>query len=213
MNSPIQTTNRAMGFTLLELLIAISVFSILSTITYSGLKTVLDTEQQTSSHIDRLAKIQIGLNIAQRDIEQSTIRQIRDEFGDTQPAMRSGDLTGILLEFTHGGYSNPMGYKRSALQRTAYQLEDSNLLRITWPSLDRAQETSPRKIVLLEQVKSAEINYYDQQMKPHEEWPTNPDVNTQNSQYPLPRAVEFILELEKVGRIRRLFRVAELVVN
>ncbi len=213
MKSPELKSAGQMGFTLLELLIAITVFSILSTITYSGLKTVLDTERHTRNHLERLAQTQIGLNIAQRDIEQAVARQIRDEFGDTLPAMRSGNLTGMLLEFTHGGYSNPMEVKRSGLQRVAYQLEDNTFYRLTWPSLDRAQDTTPSKIILFEKVNSAEINYYDQQMKPHTEWPATTDGNDQNPPYPLPKAIEVILELETVGRIRRLFRVAELVIK
>ncbi|MEN8178072.1 MAG: type II secretion system minor pseudopilin GspJ [Pseudomonadota bacterium] len=202
-----------MGFTLLELLIAITVFSILSTITYSGLKTVLDAEQQTRNHLERLSQIQIGLNLAQRDIEQAIARQIRDEFGEPLPAMRSGSLTGMLLEFTHGGYSNPLELKRSRLQRVAYQLEDNSLYRLTWPALDRAQDTSPRKSILLEKINSAEIKFYDQQMKPHAEWPAGTNGNDQNPQYPLPKALEIILDLETMGRIRRLFRVAELAVK
>lgn len=205
--------NNQTGFTLLELLIAITIFSILSTITYSGLKIVLDTEQQTRKHIDRLSQLQIGLNLIQRDVEQAVAREVRDEFGDSLPAMRSGGLSGMLLEFTHGGYPNPMELKRSGLQRVAYQLEDHSLYRLTWPTLDRAQQTSPRKSILLEKIKSAEINYYDQQMKPHTEWPASSEGNNQTPQHPLPKAIELSLELERMGLIRRLFRVAELVVK
>ena len=86
---PFRTTGQ-MGFTLMELLIAITVFAILSTITYSGLKTVLDTEQQTSQHMELLSQVQIALNLIQRDIEQAVSREVRDEFGDSLPSMRSG---------------------------------------------------------------------------------------------------------------------------
>ncbi len=56
-----KSINGSPGFTLLELLIAITIFSIISTITYSGLKIVLDSEQQISEHMDRLSQLQICL--------------------------------------------------------------------------------------------------------------------------------------------------------
>ncbi|MDJ0807234.1 MAG: type II secretion system minor pseudopilin GspJ [Gammaproteobacteria bacterium] len=198
------------GFTLLELLVAITVFSILSTITYGGLKTVLDAEQQTRKHLDRLSQVQIGLNLVQRDIEQASARPIRDEFGDTLPAMRSGSLTGMLLELTHGGYVNPLDRKRSNLQRVAYLLEDNILYRLVWPALDRAQDTSPRKSILLEEVDSMEITYFDQLMEPQKEWPKPNIRNDQTTPYPLPKAIEVTLELAGMGKIRRLYRGAEL---
>lgn len=206
--APIKQTTRQQGFTLLELLIAITVFSILSTITYSGLKAVLDTEERTRDHIHRLSQLQIGLNLMQRDIEQAVVREIRDEFGDSLPAMQSGGISSMLLEFTRNGYPNPMNLRRSGLQRVAYQLEDDALYRITWPSLDRAQDTSPRRSRLFANIQNIELIYYDQQMKRQQTWPA---VTTggDNPQYPLPKAIELTLEFESMGNIRRLFRVAE----
>ncbi|MEN8165853.1 MAG: type II secretion system minor pseudopilin GspJ [Pseudomonadota bacterium] len=206
--APIKQTTRHQGFTLLELLIAITVFSILSTITYSGLKAVLDTEERTRDHIHRLSQLQIGLNLMQRDIEQAVTREIRDEFGDSLPAIRSGGISSTLLELTRNGYPNPMNLQRSGLQRVAYQLEEDALYRITWPSLDRAQDSSPRRSRLFADIQNVELIYYDQQMKRQQTWPA---VSTEgdNPQYPLPKAIELTLEFEGMGKIRRLFRVAE----
>jgi len=200
---------RQPGFTLLELLIAITVFSIISTITYSGLKVVLDTEEQTRGHLERLSQLQIGMSLLQRDIEQAVKREIRDEFGDSQPAMYSGSFTDILLEFTRGGYPNPMALQRSGLQRVGYLLEEETLYRLTWPTLDRAQETEPRRNRLIDNIKSMELVFFDQQMRPHSEWPIKNQETDNNPQNPLPKAIELTLELEKMGNIRRLFRVAE----
>ncbi|MES9976789.1 MAG: prepilin-type N-terminal cleavage/methylation domain-containing protein, partial [Candidatus Thiodiazotropha sp.] len=93
---------RSHGFTLLELLIAITIFAILATFVYSGLKVILDTEHQTSLYGQRIAKLQLGLNLMQRDIEQLVGRPVRDQYGDQQPALKSGGISGILLELTRG---------------------------------------------------------------------------------------------------------------
>ena len=200
---------RQWGFTLLELLIAITVFSILSTIAYTGLKAVLDTEAQTRGHIERLAQLQVGLSLIQRDIEQAAVREIRDEFGDTQPALLSGSFSGMLVEFTRHGRPNPMDLQRSNLQRVGYLMEDESLYRVSWTSLDRAQDSQPRRSLLLDKIKSIEISYYDDQMKRTPEWPRRSGPTDADPAYPLPRAMELNLETEKLGRIRRLFRVAE----
>lgn len=198
------------GFTLLELLIAIVIFTILTTITYSGLKAILDTEQHTTQELERLSKLQLGFNLIQRDLEQVVSRPVRDEFGDSLPPLRSGDYTGLLLEFTRGGYPNPMELPRSGLQRIAYQLEDEVFYRVTWPSLDRAQETPARRTPLFEKVKEASVRYFDQQMKPQESWPPTSPGAGQTQPAAMPKALELVLELERTGRIRRLFRLMEL---
>ena len=198
------------GFTLLELLIAIVIFTILTTITYSGLKAILDTEQQTTAELELLSKLQLSFNLIQRDLEQAVLRPVRDEFGDSQPPLRSGDYTGLALEFTHGGYPNPIGLPRSDLQRVAYQLEDQVFYRITWPFLDRAQETEARRTALFEKVKDLTIIFYDQTMKPQETWPPTTPGTGQTPPPAMPKALELVFEFERIGRVRRLFRMMEL---
>ena len=165
--------------------------------------------QWLEGHLERLSQLQIGMSLLQRDIEQAVKREIRDEFGDSQPAMYSGSFTDILLEFTRGGYPNPMALQRSGLQRVGYLLEEETLYRLTWPTLDRAQETEPRRSRLIDNIKSMELVFFDQQMRPHSEWPIKNQETDNNPQNPLPKAIELTLELEKMGNIRRLFRVAE----
>lgn len=201
----------ARGFTLLELLIAIAIFSIIASFVYAGLDVVLDTKQQTDMYLNRLSKLQLGLNLLQRDIEQAVGRPVRDEYGESQPALRSGGYSGLLLELTRGGYANPMKLTRSNLQRVAYQLEDETLYRITWPTLDRAQNSEPRRQSLFDGIKGIEIIYYDQAMEKQTEWPAQSSGSRQEkaAAVDLPKAVEVIFELDKWGSIRRLFPVAQ----
>jgi general secretion pathway protein J len=201
---------RARGFTLLELLIAITIFAVIATFVYTGLAVVLDTKRQTDDYLERLTKLQLGLNLMQRDIEQAVDRPVRDEFGDPLPAMRSGGQSTLLLELTRGGYANPMQLPRSTLQRVGYQLEDETLYRVTWPELDRAQNTEPHRQPLFDGVKGIEIVYYDQAMKKKAEWPMQNTGNLQTGPAPaLPKAIEIDIEMDKWGNIRRLFPVAQ----
>ncbi|MEJ2589951.1 MAG: type II secretion system minor pseudopilin GspJ [Candidatus Thiodiazotropha sp.] len=196
------------GFTLLELLIAITIFAVIASFVYAGLKVVLDTKKQTDEYLDRLTHLQLGLNLMQRDIEQTVDRPVRDEFGDPQAALRSGGQSTLLLELTRGGYANPMKLPRSSLQRVGYQLEDETLYRVTWPALDRAQNTEPHRQRLFGGIKGIEIVYYDQAMAKKTEWPAQ-KTGAQQTVTALPKAIEVDLELDKWGNVRRLFPVAQ----
>lgn len=201
-------SRRAQGFTLLELLIAITIFAVIATFVYAGLDIVLDTKKQTDTYLERLTRLQLGLNLMQRDIEEAVDRPVRDEYGDPLPALRSGGLSTLLLELTRGGYANPMKLPRSTLQRVGYQLEDETLYRITWPTLDRAQNSEPHRQSLFDGVKGIEIVFYDQAMEKKSEWPA-PSTGKQNQKASaLPKAIEIVFELDKWGSVRRLFPVA-----
>ncbi len=193
------------GFTLLELLIAISIFAIIATFVYSGLKVVLDTEQQTRLYSNRMTRLQLGLNLIQRDIIQAVNRPIRDQNGDTQPALASGGFSGFLLELTRQGYANPMKLHRSNLQRVGYQLEEETLYRVTWPVLDRAQDTEPNRFKLFDQINTLEITYYDKELNKQDRWP--PEISGVDADKPpnLPVAIEINMELKDWGNIRRIF--------
>jgi general secretion pathway protein J len=207
---PQRLLHKSSGFTLLELLIAITLFSIISAITYSGLKSVLDTERQTETHLSRLAKLQICLTLIERDIEQAVPRYVRDEYGDSKEPMLGAETSDPFLEFTRGGYPNPTQLPRSNLQRIGYQLEDGVLYRISWQTLDRPPESTPLRTRLLGDITSIKFVYFDQQMKPSNQWPPSVPSGTNEQPSILPKAIEMTLELEKIGTIRRLYRVMEI---
>jgi general secretion pathway protein J len=198
---------RCRGFTLLELMIAISIFAVITTFAYSGLNVVLDAKQQTDEHLERLSKIQLGMHLMQMDIEQAVNRPVRDEYGDAVPALRSGGQSTILLELTRTGYANPMKLARSQLQRVGYLLEEDTLYRVTWPVLDRAQDTEPRRQRLFAGVDSLSFHFIDQALKRQTSWP--PLTTEEGADPGLPKGIELVVETEKMGKLRRVFRAPE----
>jgi general secretion pathway protein J len=190
-------------------MIAITIFSIIATFAYAGLDVVLDTKQQTELHLDRLAKMQLGLHLMQQDIEQAVDRPVRSAFGDTEPAMRSRGLSELLLELTRSGYANPMKMPRSQLQRVGYQLEEKTLYRITWPVLDRAQDTEPRRQKLFDGVENLSFSFFDKDMKRQTAWPPTSSGNPDEAPEALPKGIELVIETETMGTLRRLFRAPE----
>ncbi len=192
----------ASGFTLLELLVAMAVFAIMSVMAYSGLSSVLTAREQTDEAAERLGEIQIAMNIIQRDLEQAVNRDVRSEFGDRLRAFRVIEDGEPRLEFTRTGYRNPVLLPRSNMQRVGYGVEEKTLQRWQWTVLDRAQDTVPGKFILLENVDTLEFRFLDAKGGWHTVWPPGgggPDILT-----PMPRAVEVNITLEDWGKITRL---------
>lgn len=207
------------GFTLLELLVALSIFALIAVMAYNGLYTVLNARADTDRQAQRLAEIQTALMLVSRDVEQTLARGIRNEYGDAQPPLQGGVKDGPLLEFTRTGWRNPTRLPRSNMQRIAYRIDKDSLMRMSWRVLDRAQDSMPQEAPILGDVTEAQVRFMDEKLEWHAEWPpanlaaqlgsgATPAPSNQGQQpLLLPRAVELVLELEDLGRITRLFAV------
>lgn len=194
---------RVAGFTLLELLVAVAIFAVIGAMAYGGLQNVMDQQQRTAQHSDRLKALQTAYRILQRDLEQVLDRSIRNEFGDSVEALVGGSgFNGV--EFSRAGFPNPAGFLRSEIQRVAYIPDQDRLLRRTWRVLDRAQDTQPDEQVLAENMVEFAIRFLDDSREWQENWPP---LGAPGAAAGLPVAVEVKLELEDLGALTWLFRV------
>ncbi|HHL45575.1 MAG TPA: type II secretion system protein GspJ [Gammaproteobacteria bacterium] len=195
----------AAGFTLLELLIALAIFAILSTLAYGSLRSALFNREQSQQRTEQLARLQMAFLFISRDLEQVVNRPVRNTYGDTQPPLFTPQQT-YRLEFTRGGWNNPAKTRRSTLQRVAYAIDEGELIRYSWWMLDRTDEKPTLTQPLLDGVEEFELRFLDDKNKWSKEWPVvGRDDNERSS--PLPVAVELTIELQEWGRIRRLFRL------
>ena len=192
------------GFTLLELLVALAVFSIMSIAAYSGLRNVLFTRAAVEAQSQRLAAVQLAVYRLEQDIEQAMPRSIRDEYGDPQAALLGDELSDDRLALTRAGWDNPLGQPRANVQRVAYRLREGRLWRLHWPVLDRGGRIEPRETLLLDQVRAFKVRFLDRN-EWRNDWP--PPANAETDPKipdPMPRAVEISLTLEDWGEITRL---------
>jgi general secretion pathway protein J len=200
---------RARGLTLIELLIAVAVFAVLSALAYGGLNNVLLTSSRTQAEADKLMVLQLAMRYLQRDVDQIVDRPIRDQYGDPQPALISTEHSEEepLISFTRAGWTNPAGQLRSTLQRVAYDYdeEEEEFVRIAWTTLDGATEETALRTTLLESVTGVEFRFMDQDEQWQTDWPplqqqAQPGQNAQN----LPKALEMVITTETWGEIRRI---------
>ncbi len=193
------------GFTLLELLVALAIFSLIAIMSYNGLKVVLNTQAATEIQADSLAELQKVYLLLQRDIEQVVPRPVRDEYGDEQPALAGGDA----LQLTRGGWSNPAGRLRSSLQRVGYAYEDRHLVRYSWAVLDRAQDSEPQRQPLIGDIEEMTIRYLGTNNEWEDLWPNPLASGDGADKTSLPRAVEITLDHERFGPLVWLFRLPQ----
>jgi len=201
-----RTYRRQAGFTLLELLIALAVFSILSLMAYSGLQIVMDSKTHTEKQADRLIELQRAFTFIGRDIEQVIGRSIRDSFGDSKAALIGSGFGTIPLEFTRAGWRNPAKLTRSSMERVMYRYDEENITRLSVSALDQPPQVEPLERHLLSEVKELKFRYLDETLSWHDDWPPALAGTTDLSM--LPRAVEVTVDMAGFGEIKRIFRVA-----
>ena len=205
MMSMLKQSKAVTGFTLIEVLIAIAIFAILSILAYGGLNSVLESKQQTEQALQRLRQVQLTMTKLQRDIEQISSREGKDELGGELSMLSGGPANELLIQFTRNGWRNPAELTRSHLQRVAYRLDEDKLIRMTWPYVDRAQDSQAIETILIDNLKDLRFRFYDA-----EDWSDNwPDTSafSADDAAPLPKAIEVTVEMEDWGEIVRLFRV------
>lgn len=190
---------RQRGFTLLELLVALAIFGLVSAMAYGGLQSVLAARDQTRQQAARLAALQKAFLIMEGDLRHTVDRPVRDSFGQEQPALL-GDLTGLSL--TRTGRPNPLDLERSYLARLKYYAEDGKLVRVLWPALDQPYEPEPREAALLDGVQALDFRFLNDNGRWLAEWPP---AGTAPGAAVLPRAVEATVELEDLGTVTRLY--------
>jgi len=193
------------AFTLIELMIAMAIFALLSLMAYGGLESVMRNKEQTEDSMLRLNQLQLTMTKLHRDIEQITTREASDELGGKLLKLSAGQGDDLLVQFTRNGWRNPAKLNRSHLQRVAYKLDEDKLIRMSWPYVDRALDDQVIETLLMDNLKDVQLRFMDDSKSWHDSWPkTNQNPSTTISQ---PQAIEIKLQMNDWGDITRVFRV------
>ena len=196
------------AFTLIEVLVALAIFGILSAFAYGALSQTILSAEILGERMDRLQAIQKSVRYLSQDFLQLAPRPVRQELGDSlDPALQSDFRSEFALELTHGGWSNPVALPRGTLQRTAYRLEGDELIRYYWTVLDRTLGNEAIAVTILDGVESLLFRYLLDNGDWIEQWPP-PTLPGPLGLRQRPRAVEFVLTLQDEGEIRRIIEIA-----
>ena len=184
------------GFTLLELMVAMVIFSFMSIMAYSALANVFKSNEVISSQELKLKKLQRSMMFIERDLRQLVLRSRSTGYGQSvSPALDYGLDTEGVIEFTRAGNSNPTGLVRSSLQRVRYIVDDGKFSRLSWNIVDHI-DAEPVSMLLLENVDLLAFRFLDNKNNWQETW---------SSTVQSPKAIELTIEHKNWGKIVRLF--------
>jgi len=200
------------GFTLMEVLIAVTITAVIGLGVWQVVSSVMNSRDRVDEVAQAFDGLQKTMLLLERDITQIINRPARDVYGDYSPSLTSRD-DAFALMLTRQGWRNPLGLRRSGLQRVGWEYTGTELRRRYWPVVDQGQEDESLDILMLDGVLEFEIRFLDENGNWQEQWPeddalaqmtpgTRPDIS-------LPRGIEITLEHERFGELVRTFSLPD----
>jgi len=187
------------GFTLIEVLVAMSIFAVVSIMAFSGLHTVINVSGSVQNKVEKLETLQRTFMLLERDFYQLIPRKMNTDSGDVRAALESRPNDERLFEFTRGGQPNPADVKRSSLIRVAYLVDDDKLKRLKWNNVDHLYAEQAVEIMLLDDVEDISTRFLNTKGQWTDRWGQKQDnVET------IPKAIEITLKHKYWGDIRWL---------
>ena len=202
-----RSSNKTLGFTLVEILVALLVFAVVGLLSTRLLSQSIDNQNNLQDRGQRLAEIHRAMRVLQRDMVQLSRRKIRDAQGEELPALIVSDQGAI--EFSRVGWRNPLRQPRSEVQRVGYRWQDEKIIRGYWLTLDRSYDAEPAYQTLLENVEAIEFFAVDQLGNEHKQWPLDPEANvvTEKGEELYLAAILVRAEIAPYGMIERIWQV------
>lgn len=158
-----KTRTNELGFTLIEVLISVFIFSLISVGSMGALSSSLSAKAVMQDRLEALSELQQMRALIKADMASIVLRQNRDLLGGFDPVLLRGGDEVRLLEFTRNGRDNP-GYlrPRGDLQRVSYIFEGETFIRQTLDHENPAPQTERQDRILLKNLQTADILFHTQ---------------------------------------------------
>ena len=202
------------GFTLVELMIALLVFSFVATTGVYTLRIGANAKEQLEASQKSIQQIEVTRALLKSDFMQMTTRIVRDEFGargtswfyggasHPRSAVNSDDR--ILVSFVRGGWTNPeAAQSRSTLQRVSYLEREGKLIRRVRPYLDEARGQPFAERVLLEDASDLDFEFLRGEISGRFDWVSDWPTGGSGGGSPIAAALTF--SNRRFGEIRMQF--------
>ncbi|MGG8473358.1 type II secretion system minor pseudopilin GspJ [Rahnella sp. PAMC25617] len=183
-------TTKQQGFTLIEVMIAMAIFAMLSLLAYQILSASVKNSEIAQEHTARLNEIQTAFSLLERDLIQILPRQ-----SNTEEAFLSTTETSLRFT-TIGSYAAAEPLSASDLAQVEWSITDHALTRSVnpQPSPSLSDASTLSTLTMLTGVRTLHWRFYSTGWT--DRW-------SQASTFPA--AIELIVTLEDMGEIRRLF--------
>ena len=187
------------GFTMVEMLVALAIFSMMSVAGVVLLQSASSTQLVVKERLSDLSESARAIGVMESDLAQAIARPVRTTSATTTPAFVANgtEVAGQIFALTRAGQANLDDAPKPELQHVSYALDDGALKRISWSMLDGGK---PQPTILLKNVASVRARFRDAEGNWRPDWDaTNPMA--------LPRALELELTQNRAAPVRLLFLV------
>ncbi|WP_447929689.1 type II secretion system minor pseudopilin GspJ [Sphingopyxis fribergensis] len=174
------------GFTLVEMLVALSIFAAIAAMGVGLLRSSIDTQDAVQERLKAMGGVNRLRAVMANDLAQAVQRSTRGPAGEAVPAF-IGSANGFA--FVHGGAGSLDGSPRPGVERVAYARVGDEWRRATQPMLDGTALGEGDRLIA--DVASVSVRYRDERGNWGEVWNSEPGDR-------LPRAVE--VQLTRTGR-------------
>lgn len=183
------------GFTLVELLVAIAIFAVLSALGWKVFDYLIKVKDRNAMHEQNLGQLQEAYLLMQRDALQ-IVPLSSNTAGSLQAAVI---LNNQRFTFSKAGVSDPLKQSLSPYERIeyVYNAAEKNITRLKYSNLNVTQSAQPLSSVILSDVDEYQINI----LNPNEltQWPdSNIDVSDQKKIQLLPRGFKVKFKVRDV---------------
>ncbi len=149
----------ARGFTLLEILIAVSIMATMAVLGYRALEAMTQSEARLAAEATRWRTLDLFFARLEGDLREAIPRNAR--LGDSREPAWLGTVDGdgnAALTFSRAGpeFNLEPG---SAGQRLGYRFRDGVIEVLYWPSYDRARASAPTVYPLISDVSHFRLTY------------------------------------------------------
>lgn len=190
------------GFTLIEVLLALGIFSSLTLSANQVLNNVLNSSEQSEIVGNALKELQRTLFIMDSDFRQFAARPYRNESQQLpEQLLELGDgiidSQGYGVRFVRGGWINPQQiFARGEMVKVGYRLQDQKLERLRWTHPDSGNASEPAVMTMLNGVEELRFEVSNDGTSWQRSWTKPLEV---------PKALKIIFKSQRYGEIERIY--------